>query len=237
MYIDRYFDVIYPALNVLFIVGLGAAVIVGVVQSRRATLPAEKVLGRGAALAAVGTAVTLAGGLFADALLKSSYWFQQVRFGVYFVGFALVIIGLNSIIRAAIETREGNVGRLPRFLAAVFVLCCAIAIVFLAVPSTFVLNQYREQIQLPIYWLPLLVGSLAESIALFAVARGAGGLSRRVSYAGVFAALLFFGLLREAGVIPDLGDPVVNLLISFIPFVVAAVFLDIAVWPRRHPTG
>ena len=123
---------------------------------------------------------------------------------------------------------------MPRLLAAVFVLCCAVAIVFLAVPSTFVLNQYREQVQLPIYWLPLLVGSLAGSIMLFTVARSAGALRGRVTYAGVFAALLFFGLLREAGVIPDLGDPIVNLLISFIPFVVAAVFLDIAVWPRRR---
>ena len=234
MYIDRYFDLIYPTLNVLFVVGLAGAVILGVVQSRRATLPAERLLGRGGAISAVGTAITLAGGLFADALLKSSYWFQQVRFGIYFVGFALVIIGLNSIIRAAIGTREGNIARMPRLLAALFVICCAIAIVFLALPSTFVLNQYREQIQLPIYWLPLLVGSLAGSIMLFAVARSAGELRRRATYAGVFAALLFFGLLREAGIIPDLGDPIVNLLISFIPFVVAAGFLDIAVWPRRR---
>ncbi|WP_168207621.1 hypothetical protein [Microlunatus elymi] len=42
-----------------------------------------------------------------------------------------------------------------------------------------------------------------------------------------FAILIFVGLLRESKILPDLGDPVANLAVAFVPFVAASVMLII----------
>ncbi|HEY4321898.1 MAG TPA: hypothetical protein VGM77_12075, partial [Gemmatimonadales bacterium] len=81
MHLDRYFDDIYLALNIAMIVGLALTVIFGLLLRRRQD-DALRFAGTGSVVAALGTVVALGGGLLADAALKSSPLFQQVRFGL-----------------------------------------------------------------------------------------------------------------------------------------------------------
>jgi hypothetical protein len=65
---------------------------------------------------------------------------------------------------------------------------------FVTVPATFVLNQYREQIQWAVYWLPMLVAGAGGAVALIAVAPVIpAGTRFRVILVAVFEALLLIG--------------------------------------------
>ena len=234
MRLDQYFDDIYLGLNIAMLVGLALAVIFGLVGTRAAD-PSRR-LWPAVSLIAVGTVVALAGGLVADAALKSSPWFQQVRFGAYYLGFAAVVIG--TIVMIGATSDSGRARRVGRALAVVFVASVIIGGVFVLVPATFVLNRYHEQIQLTVYWLPMLVAGAGGAVALIAVAPVVrAGTRFRVVLVAVFEALLFIGLLRESEIVPDLGDPLTNLLVAFVPFVVGAVCLAIAAVPPRRRTG
>jgi hypothetical protein len=232
MNIERYFDVIYNALSVAFLLALAVAVIRGLLLGRPRTANPDRWHGRGAAIAAFGTGLALAGGLVADNFLQDNALFQQVRFGIYFIGFALVVLGTMFIIRAAVASRAGAFRRLPAVVLVLFVISLAVSIPFLCIPSTFVLNQNHEQVQLAVYWLPLLVPSASGAIALFITAAGSGSRAR-VILVGLFEALLFLGLLRESEILPDLGDPLVNLSVSFIPFVLGGIAVAIGAGMRR----
>ncbi|HEY4152782.1 MAG TPA: hypothetical protein VGM38_05625, partial [Pseudolysinimonas sp.] len=183
-------------------------------------------------VAALGTVVALGGGLLADAALKSSPLFQQVRFGLYYLGFAAIVWGTVIVIRGCVQVALRR--WIVRVLVVAFIVSLIVGGVFVFVPSTFVLNQYREQIQLAVYWVPLLVAAGGGSIALFVASADTSTLLRsRLRLIGLFEGLLFVGLLRESQILPDLGDPLLNLLVSFVPFVVGAVLLAIAVRPSR----
>lgn len=231
MRLDRYFDTIYLGLNIAMLVALALAVVFGIIRARSAKPP--RGLGAAAVILAVGTTVALAGGLIADAALKSSPWFQQVRFGAYYLGFAAIVIGTIRVMRSAGDPQRAR--RLSRALAIAFLAAVVVGVVFVTVPATFVLNQYREQIQLTVYWIPMLVASAGGAAALIAVAPTVvAGVRFRVVLVAVFDALLFIGLLREAEIVPDLGDPLTNLLVSFVPFVLGAVGLAVAASPPRR---
>lgn len=234
MRLDQYFDDIYLGLNIAMLIGLAVAIVLGVIGGRNAENPFRSLWSR-VAVIAVGTLVALAGGLIADAVLKSSPWFQQVRFGAYYLGFAAVVVGTIGVIGAGGDTLRAR--RVGRALAVLFVAALAIGIIFVTVPATFVLNQYHEQIQLTVYWLPMLVAAAGGAVALIAIASmAAAGTRFRIILVAVFETLLFIGLLREAEIVPDLGDPLANLLVAFVPFVAGAVCLAIAAAPQRRRT-
>ena len=235
--LERYFDVIYNAISIAFLVALAIAVLRGCLLGRHRFDALDRLHGRGSALAAFGTALALAGGLLADGFLQDSEWFQQVRFGIYFVGFALAVIGISWVLRSAIAERPGLRRFLPRILMGLFVVSLVVSIPFLTIPSTFELNRYHEQVQLVVYWTPLLVASAAGAVTLFVAAVGSPA-PARVVWVGLFEALLFLGLLREAEILPDLGDPLVNLSVSFVPFFIGGVAVAIGAGMRRRgPVG
>jgi hypothetical protein len=235
--LERYFDVIYNAISIAFLVALAIAVLRGRLLGRWKFDELDRLHGRGSALAAFGTALALAGGLVADGFLQDSAWFQQVRFGIYFVGFALAVIGVSWILRSAVAERTDFRRLLPRILIGLFVVSLVVSIPFLTIPSTFELNRYHEQVQLVVYWTPLLVASGVGAVTLFVAAVGSPT-SARVIWVGLFEALLFLGLLREAEILPDLGDPLVNLSVSFVPFFVGGVAVAVgAGMHKRRPVG
>jgi hypothetical protein len=230
MRIDHYFDAIYLGLNIGLLAGLALAVVFGAITWRTRTV--LRTLGAGVALIAIGTAVALAGGLIADAALRSSPWFQQVRFGTYYLGFTAVVAGTILAMRGT--TDSPRVRRIGHALAIVFLTAVGIGVAFVTIPSTFVLNQYREQIQLAVYWLPVLVATAGGCAALIATfLKAPAGTKARLVLVAVFEGLLFVGLLREAEILPDLGDPLTNLLVAFIPFVVGGGCLAFASAPNR----
>lgn len=230
MRLDRYFDTIYLGLNIAMLVGLALAVAFGIIWQRRAKPPQG--LGLAVVLLVAGTVVALAGGLIADAALKSSPWFQQVRFGAYYLGFAAIVIGTIGLMRSTGDPLRAR--RLSRALAIAFLAAVVVGGIFVTVPATFVLNQYHEQIQLAVYWVPMLVASAGGAAVLLAVAPTVAARVRfRVVWVAAFEALLFIGLLREAEIVPDLGDPLINLLVAFVPFVVGAACLAVATSPSH----
>ena len=228
MRLDRYFDTIYLGLNVAMVVALIAAIVFGGVRRMRSRTVASRALGSGVILLAAGTAVALGGGLLADAALKSTPWFQQVRFGLYYLGFAGIVWGTVVILRARVAAPSR--GWITRALVIAYAVAVVIAAAFVGIPATFVLNQYGEQVQLVVYWLPLLVATAAGCVALIgAAAISTTMLTVRLRLIAVFEGLLFIGLLRESLILPDLGDPLLNLLVSFVPFVIGAVLLAVSV--------
>jgi hypothetical protein len=230
---DRYFDVIYYALAGVILLAVGYSTLAGL-ELRRSSVPAFRGRALGIASAAVGIAVALLGGLFADAFLKGSLYFQQVRFAAYYVGFALITLGLNATARAAQETAP-----LPGYLArpnlsslivwSLFLVTLAVAVFYLVNPNTFILNKDGYQVQRVIYWVPLLTSTLAGATLLFMVAFGLKSRGKReyLVWIGTFSALVFFGLLRESEILPDLGDPLTNLLVAFVPFAVGSLCLSL----------
>ena len=224
---DRYFDVVYAALNVLLFSELAATVVTvlvpGADSAARRRRPA-------AALCAAGIAVALVGGLVADGTLKSTDVFQQVRFGAYYAGFALILLGHRAALRA--------VGWRWRLLACGMVAGLLVAVPLLVVPATFVLNRYGEQVQLPVYWAPMLAVSGLGVVVLLRGSRSVE-VDEAGRLLGVFDALVLLGLLRESGIIPDLGDGLVNLLVAFVPFTAAGAILVRVAWlptpARRRP--
>ena len=228
MHLDRYFDTIYLGLNVAMVIALIAAIVFGGVRRMRSRAVASRALGSGVILLAVGTAVALGGGLLADAALKSTPWFQQVRFGLYYLGFAGIVWGTVVILRACVATPSRS--WITRVLVIAYAAAVVIGAGFVGIPATFVLNQYGEQVQLVVYWLPLLVATAVGCIALLAAAAiSTTLLTARLRLIAVFEGLLFVGLLRESLILPDLGDPLLNLLVSFVPFVIGAVLLAVSV--------
>src|SRR5512146_1326027 len=92
---DRYFDPIYYALAVAILLALGYAAVAGL-RAR----PQAGAAALATALGAIGTAVALLGGLYADLFLKSSPNFQQVRFSAYYLGFILITFCLVAAVQA-----------------------------------------------------------------------------------------------------------------------------------------
>jgi hypothetical protein len=222
--LEHYFDAIYYALNALLLASLVVAVVLGVVRARRSDAPADRSIGIGVRLIAGGTIVALVGGLLADALLRDSPLFQQARFALYYVGFGMLLLGTVHLLRSRASARW-----LPRSLLVISVVALLVGATFLAVPSTFVMNQFHEQVQLVVYWLPMLVASGPSAIALALSSVGDHGIGpRQFRLVAAFEVLLFLGLLREAEILPDLGDPLLNLCVSFVPFVFGGVLLVVA---------
>ncbi len=230
MKMDRYFDTIYYALTALLLLSLGYAALAGY-KLYNSSPSSLKRRARGITLAALGTGLALLGGLFADAFLKSSTWFQQVRFALYYAGFALVTFGLDATAVAGQQTVAHPL-RLSRFILwALFLAPLALSVFYLLNPNTFVLNQAGVQVQLTVYWIPMLATTCAGAILLFFLAFGVDARGRReyLVWIGAFAALIFIGLLRESLILPDLGNPLTNLLAAFVPFALAGICLCLGV--------
>lgn len=228
------YDVLYTALNLGLALGLAVSAAFGLLLAFKSRIPAERRRGAGTTWIAVGTAVALAGGLFADAALKSNPLFQQVRFGFYYAGFALVVLGTVLVAgdRSAVQR-----WRTPSMLLVLaYGVSVVIAGVFVTVPATFVLNRYHEQVQLAGYWVPLLVATAGGTVTLLLSSRRtrAAAPPWRLRLVAAFEALVLVGLLRESGIVPDLGDPVENLLIAFLPFVGGGVLLAVSSVGRPH---
>ncbi len=231
----RYFDLIYYTLSILILLFLGLAVTLSVGVTHKTQTPASAKAALGIRVAAVGTVIALVGGLLADALLKNSTFFQQARFAGYYIGFALITWGLSRVGRQAQETQA-----LPKLMAnrtmtgtipwALFLVTLAAALFYLLNPATFVRNPSGSQIQLVVYWIPMLTTSAVEAMVLIGLA-----LAIKVSdwrafllWSGSFSALVFIGLLRESLILPDLGDPLSNLLAAFGPFAIGSLCLFLA---------
>lgn len=231
----HYQDQIYNALCVFIALALCYCLAKSLSVMRSRPNETSRRQAQGIAPAALGTLIALTSGLIADALLKRSHLFQQVRFSGYYLGFALITAGMIAVVNAG-QPATGLTGGVSRsrslriVMWAAFLLPLAIAAVYLLDRHTFITNVYDVQVQRKIYWAPMLATTISGAAALFLSAW-----QRRTmrdfaiaAWMAVFALLIFVGLLRESLIVPDLGDPLANLLAAFGPFALAGICLSLA---------
>jgi hypothetical protein len=232
---DRYFDVTYHALAVGILLALGYSIYSSLKLRHNSSLLIFRQRALGIIWIALGTAIALLGGLFADSFLKNSAYFQQVRFALYDAGFTLVTGGFMTVVAAsqaayALPKYLSNSKQVRSLVWFLFLGALVVSAFNLVDPNTFILNQYGFQTQRAVYFYPMLITTLVGSALLFLVAFVIQERAARppLFWLGVYAALVFVGLLRESLIIPDLGNPLTNLLVAFVPFFMGSLCLSFA---------
>ncbi len=219
-------DTAYLGLAALAVLGLAVAVVV-CTRGLRVVGPRRGVMLRGVTAAASGMALALVGGVLARAVLDRSPYYQQVRFVVFYAGFAAIVLGLATVLRVTdgVRRRE-QPDRVVRAFVGIFAVSVAVGLVLVFAPGTHVLNRYGDQVQLPVYFTPMIVAS-AGGVLLFL---GRAGTRRRrpSRWVGLFALGLLVGVLQESGLVPTPGDPLAGILGIFLPFAAAAWCLAVA---------
>ncbi len=216
------FDFIYYGLSTVMLGLLGYTIIAGLIMRHTMERSSSRNLALGVSLAAVGALLTLVGGVvFLDMFRSgqlSGLRYQQVQFTVFYVAFALVFYGVAAIVR-----------RWPLLLWLGFVVVVIIASSFLFNPSSYTYTHSGSRInavQQVVFYLPLFyVTAVGVLLLPFKAASG----RRHPLWFALCCAALLLGLLRESTIIPSLGDPVLDLLAAFVPFLVAAFCLFITV--------
>jgi len=113
---------------------------------------------------------------------------------------------------------------------SIYAISLVISYNYLINKSLFVLNQYGNQIQLIVYWLPMfVVCALGIVFSLLYCIKG----NRFLIYGTLYNMLILIGLARESQIIPDI-DPVWNVFMAFTSFALAAVVLLISVIRRTY---
>jgi hypothetical protein len=136
------FDALYAAFGVVIVVVLVVTVAIGVRRSDA-----------GAAIAATGFFLIVAGGVGFNALVRSGritdLAFLQIHFPVFYLGFALILAGADRML-----------GVRRRFGWVIYVLACVGAAVYLFTPSLASYATAGETVQVSqevIFYLPLFV--------------------------------------------------------------------------------
>jgi MFS family permease len=232
---DRYFDVIYYSLAIGILLALAYSSISALYLRRSSDHLTLRKRALGIIWIALGTAIALLGGLFADSFLKNSAYFQQVRFALYDAGFALIVLGFTTILVAsqvayAMPRYLSNTKQVRYLVWFLFLGAMVVSTFFLLDPITFIRNQFGFQTQQSIYFLPLLIAVFAGSVLLYLFALGIQERAGRspLLWLAAYAVLVFVGLLRESLILPDLGDPLIDLLVAFVPFLLGSICLSLA---------
>ena len=211
----RMADLIYVTLSVVLGVVLAATAM------RGARAPGRV---RGFAWIALGLLVTLVAGVGLNAAkdLTGDLVFQRLHFAIFYVGFAVLLWGVRG---------AGNLGDRPDVLwvgLLVYALSVGIAAYGLTDPSTFrsvAASGEVRYIQEPTFYLPLITALGIALTAGVAGVRRHGG-DRRVDISlAAFALLSLIGVLREAAILPGLGNPELDIVSIFLPIAGATICL------------
>jgi hypothetical protein len=188
----------------------------------------------GVALAAIGVETTLVAGVTLDTLrpVTGDLLYQQVHFSIFYLGFALVLSGVDQVassrptltpVRAWAAARAGVwIAYAGAVGFSVWLLANAGAA---ATAQQRALHHVPQQ---PAFFLPLLLVLSVSTIVLawLAIARGAAdGTRGLLAWFSGFTGLALVGCMREATIIPSSGEPLVDLLVAFGPFAAAGVCL------------
>jgi hypothetical protein len=239
------YDTMYAGFGIILVVILGAILGRSLRRATRAsgTPPASDAACF--ALASGGTLLSVIVGFGLNALRTQigDLAFQQWHFGAFYVGFALVLVGIDRLgLTPHPETgvRTGARWTVARSFAwAGFAGATVLAAGVLLVPS-----EYRVElrgdvryVQLAVFYLPLVATLLVGLIALPMAAvttRTDPARRRSLWWFAAYAGLMLLVVLREATVIASTGEPIVDLLVAFVPFTLGAICLFVA---ARSPRG
>jgi hypothetical protein len=233
------FDGLYWSFGAAILLGCLATLARSVAHLRHASgdrLSAEATI---AAASGVLVALVVGVGLNAVRSVIGDLPYQQVHFAAFYLGFALVLWSFDRL-----EMTGDHAVRHGRVLRAVawgaFVLATLVVIEQLLTPATYrvVSTGQVRYVQQPQFYLPVFV-VLVAGAAWLPRAFPAGREQAARPWLAVFAAFVFLGMLREATLIPSTDEPLVDLLLAFVPFTIGALCLYHAagVGVRRMPAS
>jgi hypothetical protein len=231
------FDATYYALAGALAIIVGYTTILGFRIRRTLVDSTNRDRALGVGLAAIGVAVSLYVGVSMDAMAKSGFigdlFYQQAHFSIFYLGFGLMLYGIDVMIFS---------GRHPRIRALMWV--AYLATVAISAANLLNLATYtisysggmQHVAQQQVFFLPLFLVLIFGIIGMQRVASESEDRAQRwqsISF-GLFASLVFVGMLREATIIPSSGDPFVDLLLAFVPFTIGSICLLISATSLRH---
>jgi hypothetical protein len=216
------FDLSYYGLSVLMLGMLGYTAVAGFALRPALSSPRERNEAVAVSLAALGALLTLVSGVVSTDLdragLLNDLLYQQVHFSLFYVGFALILYGVIA-----------TASRWPLLLWLGLAVTCIIAATFLFNPDSYTYTQSGTRVnavQQVVFYLPLFY---VTAVGVLLLPFRMGRVHRHAVWFAVFCAVILMGLLRESTLIPTLGDPELDLLAAFVPFVVGTVCLLLAV--------
>jgi hypothetical protein len=245
---DIVFEATYYGLAAALTLVLASTILLGLKDRQRGADQASRNLALSTCLAALGASVSVFGGVGLDYLAKSGQigWLEyfQVEFSVFYAGFALILAGVYLMAKSA---RQSDILRSPAlhgrnlgaFVWIPFVLTVTLSSSYLFDSGTYWItfsNGVQHVAQQKIFYLPL-VWTLAISAALPAIIslKSVDAVKRgHAKWFGLFAAVVSVGVLRETTIIPSSGDPLTDLLVSFVPFALGSFCLLIAAGKARQ---
>ena len=212
------FDLTYYGLSALMLGMLGYTAVAGFMVRHQLAGPPARSEAVGVSLAALGALLTLVSGVvFTDlnrAGLVGDLVYQQAHFSLFYVGFGLILYGVMA------SRRRWRVALWAGFTAAI-----VIASVFLFNPSSYSFTEngtHVNAVQQLVFFLPLFFVTAAGVLLL---PFGAERSRAHPIWFALFCGAILIGLLREATIIPTLGDPELDLLVAFVPFALGSFFL------------
>jgi hypothetical protein len=213
------FDLTYYGLSVVMLGTLGYTVIAGITLRPALSGQRERTEAVGVSLAALGALLTLVSGVVLTDLDRAGVFndvaYQQAHFSLFYVGFAMILYGVIVTAR-----------RWPLLLWLGFAATILIAAAFLFNPASYTYTQSGTRIraaQQVVFYLPLFYVT-AVGVLLLPLQAARAHLLHPVWFALVCAAILV-GMLRESTLIPTLGNPELDVLAAFVPFVVGTMCL------------
>jgi hypothetical protein len=216
------FDLSYYGLSMVMLGMLGYTAVAGFALRPALSRLRERTEAVGVSLAALGALLTLVSGVVSTDLdragLLNDLVYQQAHFSLFYVGFALILFGVIA-----------TAHRWPLLLWLGFAVTCVIAAIFLFDPGSYTYTQSGTRInavQQVVFYLPLFYVTAAGVLLLSLRATRA---HLHPVWFAIFCAAILVGLLRESTLIPTLGDPELDLLAAFVPFVAGTVCLFLTV--------
>ena len=84
--------------------------------------------------------------------------------------------------------------------------------------------------QQPVFWLPCFIAVFAGAtlLSIRTFTSRDSPLGRHLGWLSLTCYLVLAGILRESTIIPSSGNPLVDLLIAFVPFVLAALSIGVS---------
>ena len=240
---NTFYDLTYYGLAAGLALVLVATAVGTLLRRRELTDRRLRSAALGVASAAIGTLVALVVGVSLNAIssIVGDLVYQQVHFLIFYLGFGLVLYGIDRVAAANVASAPGPGAAARRlssplrlFAWGAFSASVLIACVFLLDPSTYTTAQAggRERFaQQGVFYLPLFTVLVIGAVGLPAIAlvdRARGAARRRLFWFGAYAGFALVGMLREATVIPSSGEPYVDLLVAFGPFTLAGICLFLA---------
>jgi len=229
------FDSLYWSLGGIMLVAFVVAIAKSIAALRHSSLARS---GPAGILAiGVGAMLTLVVGFSLNMLRSTTgdLLYQQAHFMLFYVAFGLILFGFDRV--GMLGGHRSTTGHAARAIVwGTFGLATAAATFGLLRPDTYRLISGGDvrYVQEPLFFLPLFAVLAAGSVRLRSWVHP-GRRRTAEAWLAALSALLMLGMLREATLIPSTDEPILDLLLAFGPFTLAALCLYRAASLARGP--